>query len=465
MGMRVGLAGRSARHEVYFALALILLSAGAANASSDPLTGLAAPDSVAVGLMPRIERSPYRSAGVRHDFVPVYLYEGDRAYLHSHSLGLKFGRSEARRFDVFLRHRFEGHPSDDIPPVLAGMAQREPGIDAGVSAQVGGSWGIAFAELLSDASTASGGSELRLGYKYPLRRGRFWLRPHATLSLRSARLNDYYYGVRPDEARADRPAYEVGSGAVPEIGVYAAYQLTARWRLLAGASVAHLPRSVRESPIVEHRTLRSLHLAVFYDLSPDHEAWPAQRPLIARVFYGASSDCDIVPIATLRCTSTHTQDKTGIAGFEVGRPFIDRLNGWPLDLAGFVGVVQHKERGFQPDFPEIKAYIKAYFYGFPWDARLRTRLGVGVGLSYVKEVPFTEQRDQAVRGRNTSRLLNTFDPTADFSLGDLIGARKLRETYVGAGVSHRSGIFGTSQLLRNVNGGSNYIYGYVETSF
>jgi outer membrane protein len=62
-------------------------------------------------------------------------------------------------------------------------------------------------------------------------------------------------------------------------------------------------------------------------------------------------------------------------------------------------------------------------------------------------------------------LLNTFDPTADISVGDLIGVKRLHDTYVGAGVSHRSGIFGTSQLLGNVNGGSNYIYGYVETSF
>jgi outer membrane protein len=445
--------------------ALLALVCAAAGASGDPVTGVATNDAVAVGLMPRLERSPYRGAGVRHDFIPVYLYEGERVYLHSISVGLKLGESEARRFDLFLRHRFEGHPSDDIPALLSGMAQREPGIDAGIGAQIGGSWGIAFAEVLADASTASGGSELRLGYKYPLRRGRLWLRPHATVSLRSANLNDYYYGVRPEEARADRPAYQADAGAMPEIGLFGAYRLAYGWRLFGGATLAQLPQTVRRSPIVGERTLRTLHFGLFYDFSPDHEAWPASRPIIARIFYGASTDCDVLPIATLRCSSTHTQDRTDIAGFEVGRPFIDRLNGWPLDLAGFIGVVRHKEKGFQPDFPELKAYIKAYFYGFPWDARLRTRLGLGVGLSYAKEVPFTEQRDQAERGRSTSRLLNTFDPTADFSLGDLLGAKKLRETYVGAGVAHRSGIFGTSQLLRNVNGGSNYIYGYVETSF
>ena len=48
------------------------------------------------------------------------------------------------------------------------------------------------------------------------------------VALRDQRLNDYYYGVRPEEARADRPAYEAQSGVVPEIGFYAAYQLSTR---------------------------------------------------------------------------------------------------------------------------------------------------------------------------------------------------------------------------------------------
>lgn len=420
---------------------------------------------MAIGIVPRVERSLYREAGSRYDFLPLYLYEGTRVYLRSHSVGMKFGPTEARRFEVFLRHRFEGHPSDELPASLAGMARREPGIDAGLSAQLGGNWGIGYAELLQDVSDASRGSELRLGYKYPWRSGRFWLRPHAMLALRSARLNDYYFGVRPEEASAARPAHAPGGGIAPELGLYAAYRLTERWRLLAGAGVSRLPRSVADSPIVEHRTLRSLTVGALYDLSPEQEAWPEHKPLIARLFYGASSDCDVLPIVTLRCTSTHTQDRTGVAGFELGRPFIDRLNGWPLDLAGFVGLLRHTEAGLQPDFWQINAYLKAYFYGFPWDARLRTRVGFGVGLAYARRVPVAEQRDQALRGRSTSKLLNTFDPTLDLSVGDLLCVKRLRETYAGVGVAHRSGIFGTSQLLGNVNGGSNYLYGYVETSF
>ena len=64
--------------------------------------------------------------------------------------------------------------------------------------------------------------------------------------------------------------------------------------------------------------------------------------------------------------------------------------------------------------------------------------------------------------RNASKLLNYPDPSIDASVGDLFGVRTLCDTYFGFGASHRSGIFGSPQLLCNVNGGSNYIYSYLE---
>jgi outer membrane protein len=72
-------------------------------------------------------------------------------------------------------------------------------------------------------------------------------------------------------------------------------------------------------------------------------------------------------------------------------------------------------------------------------------------------------RDQSRRARSTNRLLNYLDPSVDVSVGDITGNRRLKDTYIGVGLSHRSGIFGSSQLLGNINGGSNYLYGYIES--
>ena len=184
--------------------------------------------------------------------------------------------------------------------------------------------------------------------------------------------------------------------------------------------------------------------------------------MIVKAMYGRSTDCNLVPSMRLTCRSIATEDRTSIAGVELGRPLLEGANGWPLDFVGYVGVIHHDERGLQPDSWQVDGQIKALYYGFPWRERVKTRLGFGTGISYAQRVPFVEQRDQLRRGRSTSKLLNYLDPSIDVNVGDIARSRALRDTFFGFGASHRSGIFGRSQLVGNVNGGSNYIYTYLE---
>lgn len=409
-----------------------------------------------LGLAMRFERSPYRDGGTRNDFVPIYVYEGKRVFLDAYRFGLKINETPESRFDVFVGYRFEGYPYDKIP------ASRGPGVDLGLGYQQRRPWGTLFGELLHDAAGESNGTEMRVGYKTDWNFGRLQLQPQISVSARDANLNNYYYGVRSSEATAARPAYEPGAGVNAELGMSAVYRLSERWRVIGGVSAKRWSSGVRASPIVEDRIQMSGLLGLAYDFSPEHDAFPDGRPLIVKVLHGTSTDCDVAKVMLLQCFSTDTVDQTRVTAIELGRPFIERLNGLPLDFVGYVGLLRHSERGLQTDSWQVNAYMKAYYYGFPWSAHVRTRLGFGVGVSYAQRVPYVEDRDQLARGRSSSRLLNYLDPSIDVSLGDLIGVRSMHDTYVGIGVSHRSGIFGASRLLGNVNGGSNYIYSYLE---
>jgi outer membrane protein len=419
-------------------------------------------DGAAVGLAVRFEDSPYLGGGVRHDLVPLYGYEGKRLFIEAYRVGVKLVETPESRLDTFFGYRFEGFPYDRIPASLAGMETRITGADLGLRYQYRKPWGTMFGEVLHDAASGSKGTEVRIGYLYDWKIGDLQLQPRVSLAARDARLNNYYYGVRPSEATAVRPAYEPGSGVNAEFGLSAVYKVSERWRLLGGVSARKWSSGVRASPIFENRTQLAAQLGLAYDFSPKHESWPDGRPLIVKVLYGKSSDCDVAQVMLLKCTSTATADRTSISSIEVGRPFIERLNGWPLDFVGYAGLLLHQERGLQADSWQANVYMKAYYYGFPWSERVRTRLGFGVGVSYANRVPYVESRDQLARGRSSSRLLNYLDPSIDVSLGDLIGVRSMRETYLGLGVSHRSGVFGSSRLLGNVDGGSNYIYSYLE---
>jgi MipA family protein len=443
----------SAVRQVYraqaFALVLAALGAPAASAASDPFIDVLPVGGAAVGYLLRFERSTYRGAEGGADQLPLYLYEGERAYLHGSRLGLKFSHDDWR-LDTFISYRFEGFTHDRVPASAAGLEPREPGYDAGVSLRRRTSWGTPYVEFLHDVSKSSDGTELRAGYWNEWRRGRFTLRPNLVAAWRDRKLNNHYYGT---------PDYQAGAGIDLEAALYASYALTESWSLLGGLSAARRSSEIRASPLAQTGWPAEAFVGFMYDFSPKQERWaPASKPLIVKVLYGQSSDCDVLQIVRLNCTTRHTVDNTDVAALHVGRKLIEGAGGWPVDLAGFVGIQRQLEKSDGNDFWSVMAFFKVYWYGFGWERwGWHTRVGLGSGLSYSEQISQMESHDQERRARGTWKLLNYLDPSFD--------VRVARDTYVGVGASHRSGAFGKSQFFGNVNGGSNYIYVSLETTF
>ncbi len=433
-----------------FALALAaVLGATSAGAASDPFIDLLPVGGAAVGYLFRFERSTYSGAQGGADQLPLYLYEGEHAYLHGTRLGLKASAGDWR-FDTFIAYRFEGFTHDKRPSVAEGLAPREPGFDAGVSLRRRTSWGTPYLELLHDVSSSSNGTELRAGYWSEWRRGRLTLKPQLVLAWRDSSLNNHYYGT------AD---YQAGAGIDAQAALYASYALTESWNLLGWLSATRRSNEITASPLAQGGLQTQAFVGFLYDFSPKQARWvPESRPTIVKVLYGNSSDCDMLQIMRLNCTTRHTVDNTDVAALHVGRMLIERAGGWPVDLAGFVGVQRHLEKSYQDDFWSVMAFFKVYWYGFGWEKwGWRTRIGMGSGLSYSEQISQMELHDQGRRGRGNWKLLNYLDPSFD--------VRVARDTYVGVGVSHRSGAFGKSQFFGNVDGGSNYIYFSLESIF
>ncbi len=466
--MKNSIAVRRLLRSAALAAAVFAVSPARADVSLEPLTNiLPVPGSAGLGFVTRIGPSPYQGGGNRYDVLPLYLYEGERFFLHANRGGVKLLEGDAQRVDVFVEQRLEGFPAERLPAALIGMATRDSGVDLGLSWRYRQPWGTVQAELLHDASGVSKGSEARLIYTYDWRSGPWLLRPSVGLALRDARLNDYYYGVRAAEARPGRPAYAPGAGVNASAGLYGSYDLTRHWRVLAGVSATWLGGNIQDSPIVQKRVLPAAYAGVAYDFGASRQpSTGSDSPTYLKLLYGKATDdgCHLVKILTAQCLSTAKVNPTSIAAVQIGKPFAQGVNGWPLDFVGYAGLTRHDERGLQANGVQLDLFMKAFYFGFPWSERVKTRLGLGVGMSLAQRVPYIEASSQAASGKSGSRLLNYLDPTLDISLGDLLGARRFKETYLGFGVSHRSGIFGTSRLLGNVSGGSNYLYTYVETA-
>jgi outer membrane protein len=415
-----------------------------------------------IGLAFRSGTSPYAGVDQVLESVPLYVFEGERFYIHSSRAGVKFPTSQNAHVEAFIARRFEGFPYEDTPASLAGMEQRNPGLDGGIAYRYDGPMGFAVAQFTNDISLESNGSELTLGYGYRWRKGPWAISPYFTLAFRDTDLNDYYYGVRADEATAQRPEYTAGDGLNFGAGLYGQYNVTRNWKLLAGIGAEHLSSEIRDSPIVDKTWLMSGYLGAIYDFDDEPSTWSEPKPIRIRLFHGASTDCILNQLITFRCTSISTVEESLITGIHLGKPLVERVNGWPLDFVGYAGALYRNDGDFQKDSWQIDAYVKALWYGFPWSDRLRTRIGFGGGLSYASRVPYVEERDQT--GENTSKLLSYLDPSIEINMGDLFRSKKLEKTWLGVGVSHRSGAFGSSEMFGNVDGGSNYIYASIETS-
>src|SRR5437870_10077161 len=298
---------------VFVACALALGAAAAppAAATSDFLADITERGSAGLGLVSRFEQSPYRGGGVRIDLLPLYLYEGEHVYLHTHRAGLKFDFRSDRRVAAFLSHRFESFPVERIPASLAGMSTRVPETDLGLSYEQRFEWGNVFGEVLRDASHSSRGTGWRLGAGTERRRGRLTLAPYFVLSARDARLNDYYYGVTASEAAANRPAYQPGAGVNGTAGLNARYDLTDTWHFFAGVSATLWASGVRKSPIVEDRVQLAAFGGLAYEFTPTPIRDDRDRvPLTFKVLHGRSTNCNLLPVLELRCRPISTDART-----------------------------------------------------------------------------------------------------------------------------------------------------------
>jgi outer membrane protein len=97
-----------------------------------------------------------------------------------------------------------------------------------------------------------------------------------------------------------------------------------------------------------------------------------------------------------------------------------------------------------------------------WSNEPWFRWGFGFGLSYASKIPITEQREQQKEGKNTSHLLSYMEMQLDVPLRRFIKAQPVRNCFAGVTVVHRSGIFGRSNFLGDVSGGSDWITLHLE---
>ena len=201
-----------------------------------------------------ISLNPHKGIGAESRGIPLFFYQKEKLSLYGPMMNYSLLKEAGWEVRALARMRFEGYEEDDSR-YLRGMDEREWTLELGGSLSRSLGEGRVTADVSADVLNEHKGHEVRLSYNYDFR-GPANIRdllvtPSIGVTYRSSRLNDYYYGVRSDEAIPGRPEYNVGDSAGLLTALRLNYRLSERWSAMGMAFVQWLGSEITDSPIVE----------------------------------------------------------------------------------------------------------------------------------------------------------------------------------------------------------------------
>lgn len=377
------------------------------------------------------------------DIVPLLFYEGERFFLNGIEGGAKLLGGEWWRLDAYMRYRFF-----DFPRRLQNE-NREDGWDAGLELRHAfyRNWEMRWG-LFSDNA---GGAYLDAGAQTRYGGDHASLRPYVGLRIKSADYNDRYFGLGVGQ---------LGAGADVHARVEGLYHLWSNLYLIGRFGGYYLDADARRSASVRDDMAWELFAGIGVFERPRTATRGPRRGSYWRLAHGWATYSNLGD--TVRGDIEADPDDNRLTSLFYGHPMADELFGLPLRFYLTAGAVMHHPSRVQSRSAEYVIAFKAY-YTASWPVRMR--FGVAEGLSYASQVPHVERTKLEARGYRPNKLLNYLGFSIDANLGDLLDLTSARKLWVGYGIHHRSGIFGTGSQFGRVSGGSNYNTLYVQWEY
>jgi outer membrane scaffolding protein for murein synthesis (MipA/OmpV family) len=429
------------------------------------------PGTAALGGGIRGGQSPYLATDNEDqrqlDLIPLYLYNGKWLFARGTAGGIHLFDNDTFEFNLYTRYRFQ-QLDPDSNVFFEGLEKRKQSLDAGIEAGLTQNWGELKLSWVTDTLDRHNGEEVRFSYRYRFDAGPWSFSPFISWTWQDEDLTDYYFGVSEAEARPDRPAFSAGDSQWLGFGLNTSWQVTDTIVLFGNFGFSGTDSDVINSPLVEEAGFSQAFVGGTVNFGnarkPDYiMSEERQSEWSWRVNYGYQADGNIVSEIDQGEFDKSELADTNLAGITLSRLMTE---GPRVDFLGRVAAFRHLEEDEgNGNFWSYAAYIMALYKGYsPWSNQEVFRFGFGFGMSYAETVPIAEQRKQTGEGAlgNTSHFLNYLEMTLDFPLRRVSKAKWLQKCYAGLTIVHRSGIFGTSDILGDVSGGSDWITAHLE---
>jgi outer membrane protein len=221
---------------------------------------------------------------IQSDDIPIVAdvdiaYFGKRFFFDNGDFGLTFINNERYTLSAIARFNSDrvffgktntrfivfGLGTPEAAEFRFEVPDRDYAIELGAEVLTDGRWGRLQVAAFGDVSGTHDGFETFADYRFGMRNQRWYVEPSLTLSYKSERLNDYYWGVQPDEAGLLLPVYEAEAGLNVKARLSVSYQLTTDWSLSLGAEAERLNDEAADSPLVEDDTVYGFFAGLAYE--------------------------------------------------------------------------------------------------------------------------------------------------------------------------------------------------------
>lgn len=252
-------------NSVRAAACLLVLLSLAARADNGETVLNPAPDSegypskateVSLGIAGGYDSSEFKGYSGNWSVLPILEVESPRFYVRGLSAGVKLYSAPNQSQELllgatYLRQSFKPEKSKDAQ--IKRLDERKDSVMIDAAYNFYTPYGNLGTQVSHDISGRSKGTRAQVQYSY------FWqpndkltLTPAVGIAYADRRFNRYYYGVSPAESeRSGLAAYRPKASLQPYAEIAAEYRFALHWSAFAGGRVEQLPKTLKDSPMVD----------------------------------------------------------------------------------------------------------------------------------------------------------------------------------------------------------------------
>lgn len=222
-----------------------------------------------LGLGVSSDQQPYTDIDRDTQAIPLIYFENDYVRVLGLTAEVKLpslhmGDAQQFNFNLVVDYDSSGYEEGDAD-ILDDMDDRDGGFWAGAKVEWENPLVNFNAEWLADVSGNSDGQRFTLGMERTWVFGEhMMLTPRAAAVWQDKEYVDYYFGVRTDEVRFDRAAYEGKSTINTKIGVRGTYRFDKQHSVFLDLEAVRLGSEIEDSPLVDTSSENSVRFGYLY---------------------------------------------------------------------------------------------------------------------------------------------------------------------------------------------------------